>query len=104
MQKDSHDQVMLQKGSWTTIKFKGLTLAGYLWNFTIDGEKDCVSVLKEFISPKNISMQNTGAGAEELFTITGIKKGSAAVHFFQRRSWEKDTSPVDERTVVVVVD
>ena len=45
-----------------------------------------------------------GASANEVFTVTAQKKGIVNIDFFQLRSWEKKTDPVNEKKVTVIIE
>jgi len=99
-----NDPIKLKAGRSTTIKLKGLATAGYEWNCRIEGEKNCIEVSKEFVLPGKISKKNVGESADEVFTISAQKKGTANVHFSQKRNWEKNVDPVNEKEVTIVVE
>ena len=104
MTSGTDDPIKLKAGTSTTIKLKGLATAGYEWNFTIDGDKDCIEVSKEFVFPGKASKKNVGESADEVFTITAQKKGTANIYFSQKRNWEKNIAPVNEKEVTIIVE
>jgi predicted secreted protein len=96
------DQIKLKPGESSTIKLKGLATAGYAWNYTTDGNKDCIKVSKDFVMPGTSA--KPGASADEVFTITAKKPGKVNICFSQQRSWEKNADPVNEKKVTVLID
>lgn len=96
------DEIRLKPGESGTIKLKGLATAGYTWNYTTDGNKDCIKVSKDFVTP-GTSVQ-PGASADEVFTITAKKAGKVNIYFSQQRSWEKHADPVNEKKVTILID
>ena len=98
------DEIKLKTGESTTIRFKGLATAGYGWNYTIDDNEDCIKVTKEFAEPEKFIQKNMGASVDEVFTITAQKKGTVNIHFSQRRSWEKNIDPVNEKEVKIIIE
>jgi predicted secreted protein len=98
------DEIKLKPGSSTAVPLKGLATAGYEWSYAIEGNKDCIKVSKEFVLPEKLTQKNMGASADEVFTITAQKKGIVNIHFSQRRSWEKNRDPVNEKKVKIIVE
>ncbi len=96
------EEINLNKGDSTTIKLKGLATAGYEWAYSIDDEKDCIKISKEF-EPYDGKDKTKGSNADEVFTITAQKQGSATIHFMQQRNWEKNANPVSEKIVKITV-
>ena len=81
-----------------------MATAGYQWNYTIDDDKDCVKVSKDFAAPAKSTQKNIGASADEVFTITAQKKGTANIYFSQQRSWEKNADAANEKKVTIIVE
>ncbi|HSQ43748.1 MAG TPA: protease inhibitor I42 family protein [Ginsengibacter sp.] len=98
------DEIVMQSGGSTTIKLKGLATAGYEWNYSIEGNDDLVTISKEFVFQEKLTQKNMGASADEVFTIKANKKGNLVIHFFQKRSWEKNVEPVHEKKVKVIIE
>jgi predicted secreted protein len=98
------DQIKLKEGESTTITLKGLATAGYVWNYTLPDNTDCIKISKEFGKPEKKTQKKMGAGVDEVFTITAKKKGIVPVHFTQQRSWEKNIDPVHEKKVTIIVE
>lgn len=98
------DPIKLKAGASTTIKLKGLATAGYEWNFKIDGDKDCIKISKEFVFPGKASKKNVGESADEVFTISAQKKGTANIYFSQTRKWEKNVDPVNTKEATIIVE
>lgn len=96
------EEIKLKEGESKTIKFKGHATAGYQWTYTADDKKDCITISKEY-KQEDTDEKKSGASAEEVFTITAKKTGSATINFTQQRSWEKNTDPLNEKKIKVVV-
>ena len=98
------DEIKLRTGASATIQLKGLSTAGYVWNYLIDGNKDFIKVSKEFTQPEKLTQIKMGASVDEVFTITAQKKGTIYIRFFQLRSWEKNTDPINEKRVKIIIE
>jgi predicted secreted protein len=98
------DEIRLKTGETTSITLNGLATAGYQWNYTIEGDKDCVEVSKDYAPLRKSIQKNVGASADEVFTITAQKKGTANIYFSQQRSWEKSADASNEKKVTVTVE
>ncbi len=79
-------------------------MAGYEWNYTIDGDTGCIKISKDFDLPQKSTKKNKGASADEIYTITAQKAGITNIHFIQQRNWEKNADPVNEKKVKVIVE
>ena len=97
---DNIEEIKLKTGESTTVKLKGLATAGYLWNYTIDDNKDFVTISKDFI----LSQKNAGASADEVFTIKANSKGIVNINFFQKRSWQTNVKPVNEKRILITIE
>ena len=104
MAEENMEELKLKKGESATIKLKGLGTAGYQWDYTISENKNIATVSKDFILPGNLTQKNVGASADEVFTITAIEKGIVNIFFFQKRSWEQNTNPINSRKVKVIIE
>lgn len=104
MPADITEEIKLKIGESTTIQLKGLATAGYEWNYTTDDNKSVVTISKEFNLSEKLSQKNMGASADEVFTITANKKGNVNIYFFQKRSWEKNTNPLKEKKVKIIIE
>lgn len=100
MPADNNEAIKLKAGESTTITLKGLGTAGYQWNYTIDNNKNLVSISKDFI----LTQKNAGASADEVFTIKANGKGIVNISFFQKRSWETNVKPANEKKVVITIE
>lgn len=104
MPADSIEEIKLKTGESTTVQLKGLATAGYEWNYTIDNDKNLVTVSKDFILTKKLTRKNVGKSADEIFTIEANNKGVVTISFFQQRGWEKNVEPVNEKKVKVIIE
>jgi predicted secreted protein len=98
------EEMKLQTGHSTVIKLKGLATAGYEWNYTIEGNKGLVTISKDFVLKEKLTQKNMGASADEVFTVTAIKKGIVNINFFQKRSWETNVEPVNEKKIKLIIE
>jgi len=104
MPADIIEEIKLKTGESTSLKLKGLATAGYEWNFTTDDNKNYVEVSKEFKLSEKLTQKNMGASADEIFTIKANKNGIVNIYFFQKRNWEKNTNPVNEKKVKIIIE
>jgi len=103
MPTDNIEEIKLKQGESTEIQLKGLATAGYVWNYTTDADKNVITVSKDFAISKKLTQKNVGASADEVFKITANEKGIVYVTFFQKRSWEKNTDPINTKTVKLII-
>ena len=97
------EEIKLKKGASTEIRLKGLATAGYVWNYTTDADKNAITVSKDFILSEKIE-KNAGASADEIFKITANERGVVYITFFQKRNWEKNTDPINTRTIKLTIE
>jgi len=103
MPDNSFEEIKLKKGDSISIKLKGLATAGYEWNYILNDDKDCIKISKDFAPYDGKDTGHHGASADEIFTITALKKGTTIIHFTQQRKWEKNT-PTNERNVKITIE
>ena len=101
---DNTEEIKLKTGETTTINLKGLATAGYQWNYTIDGNKNLVTISKDYALTDNVNRKPVGASADEVFTITAVKPGTVNVYFFQSRSWEKNANPKNKKRIHIIIE
>ncbi len=104
MPADNLEEIKLKKGESTEIQLKGLATAGYVWNYTTDADENAITVSKDFVESKKLTQKNVGASADEIFKITANETGVIFITFFQKRSWEKNTDPVNTRTIKLTIE
>jgi predicted secreted protein len=97
------EQIKLNVGASTSIQLKGLGTAGYLWNYKIDKNADCITISKDFVTDEKTNQKNMGASADEVFTIKAVKRGSVDINFYQSRSWEKNENPANEKNITIFI-
>lgn len=96
---DNIEEIHLKTGESTTIQLKGLATAGYQWNYVSDDTKNLVSISKDYLSaPKAV-----GASADEVFTITANNKGIVNISFYQKRNWETNVEPINEKKIKITI-
>jgi predicted secreted protein len=103
MNENTSEEIKLKTGESKTIKLKGLATAGYQWSYSADDKKDCITISKDY-KKENGDEKKAGASTDEVFTIIAKKAGSALITFTQQRSWEKNTEPLNEKKIKVVVE
>lgn len=104
MPTDNTEEIKLKKGESTEIQLKGLATAGYVWNYTTDADKDAITVSKDFVVAKKLTSKIVGASADEAFKITANETGVVYINFFQKRSWEKNTDPINTKTIKLTIE
>jgi predicted secreted protein len=104
MPADNIEDIKLKTGESTTIKLKGLATAGYEWNYSIDTNKDLITISKDFILTEKLTQKNMGTSADEVFTITANNKGFVIITFFQQRNWEKNVDPVNKKKIKISIE
>lgn len=104
MPADSIEEIKLKTGESTTIQLKGLATAGYEWNYTLDNNKNLVTISKDYVLTEKLTRKNVGKSADEIFTIKANNKGVATISFFQGRSWEKNVRPVNEKKIKITIE
>lgn len=101
---ENNQQITLKAGETTTINLKGLGTAGYEWNYTLDNNKNLVTISKDFKLTDKVKRKNIGSSADEVFTIKAHNKGTVTILFFQKRDWETNVAPVNEKKVTIIID
>jgi len=79
---------------------------GYLWEWSIEGDQDAISVAAHSPEGPKASPgepQGSISGSEIVFVVTGRRPGSAMVRFQFRRPWQKDAPPAQETVAEVEV-
>ena len=97
------DVIKLKNGESTSITLKGLATAGFEWNYTTDN-KDCIKVSREFVVPDKSDKKIIGGSSNEIFTIVAQKKGTVNITFTQKRNWEKNVDPANEKNVKIIIE
>ena len=104
MATDQMDEIKLQPGETKVITLKGLASAGYEWNYSIDHNKNLLNIKKDFVLAEKLTSKNMGASADEVFTIKAEASGIVDITFFQKRGWEKNTEPVNIKTLKIIIE
>ncbi|MEO7765802.1 MAG: protease inhibitor I42 family protein, partial [Ferruginibacter sp.] len=67
--------------------------------------ENIVSVEQKTQATKITSAPRPGSSSDEIFTITGLKRGTATLHFYLARGWEQSSvAPADERDIRIIVE
>ena len=100
MPADNIEEIKLKTGESITVKLKGLPTAGYQWNYIIDDNKNLITVSKDF----QLTQKTAGGSADEVFTIKAGNKGNVNIIFFQKRNWEANVKPINEKKVKIIIE
>lgn len=87
--------ITLHPGEEYIVQLPDLPTAGYNWYYEV--EKDwIISVLEQIDTKEPIHEVPEKQGGTSMiqFKIKGLKEGTVALHFFQKRDWEKKGKPV----------
>ncbi len=101
---EAGDSIRKKTGETFTVALESNPTTGYGW--ALDGKEDGTVVRKlsdEFVGQAHPPGM-VGVGGTERWKFQAEKKGKTSLHFIYRRPWEKDTKPVRERTVQVLVE
>ena len=81
------------------VSLQGRGTAGYEWQFEIN-HKDVLEVAR-----KEQPDALPGSSVDEIFTVTGLKIGTATIHFILVRTWEDSAiEPIEEKRIKVEVE
>lgn len=88
------EEISLRVGKSYIVRLKGLTTAGYVWEYQVDGPEGVVRITNELtLSPGEAPP--VGASADELFSVEAFAPGTVTIRFKQRRPWEKESPPAE---------
>lgn len=93
-------RVTLKVGEDHEIRLAGLATAGYHWSCDVQGAPEAIEVRKSWGPTPG---RQVGDSADEIFTVTALRPGRAALRFEQRRRWEEGSPPVHRAIVRVDV-
>ena len=96
------ETIRLSVNEKKTIQFPGLGTAGYKWKCIMDDE----SKLKIESSPDSsppLKPLIIGGSKNEIFTITGLKKGIVHATFIQSRHWEPESEAIKRMDYTIEV-
>jgi len=86
------------------VTLQGRGTAGYEWQFDIN-HKEVLEVARKKQPAKRSRTILPGSSVDEIFTVTGLKKGSATIHFSLVRTWEDSAiAPIEEKRIKVEVE
>ena len=101
-------QVAFRVGETCVLRLKGFGAAGYLWQYSITGSGDVVSVSLEMAGPEprsdDASTIIPGFSRDEQATLRALRLGHVTVDFALRRPWELDKPPLQEHRLEVYVE
>lgn len=101
-------QVALRVGETYVFRLKGLGAAGYLWQYSIHGPGDVISVSLGSAGPEPQSGDagaiNPGFSRDEQTTLQALRPGHITIDFALRRPWEGDKPPLQEHHLEVYVE
>ena len=86
------------------VTLQGRGTAGYEWQFEIN-HKDILEVTRKKQPVKRSRTILPGNSVDEVFTVKGLKKGAATIHFILVRTWEDSAiAPIEEKRIKVEVE
>ena len=101
-------QVALRVGETYVLRLKGLGAAGYMWQYSINGPGDVVSVSLEMAGPEpqrdDASVIPPGFSRDEQARLQALRPGHVTIDFALRRPWEQDKPPLQEHCLEVYVE
>ena len=95
------ETIHINTGKSSTINLPSLAMAGYVWNFEVEG-KEIISVSKDRSTALNTNLK-AGESIGEKFTIQALQPGTAKIVFSQKRSWEQNNTALSIHIYTVVV-
>ena len=91
-------------GESFNVTLQGRGTAGYEWQFEIN-HKDVVEISRKKQPVKRSRTILPGSSVDETFIVTGLKKGTATIHFILVRTWEDSAiAPIEEKKIKVEVE
>jgi predicted secreted protein len=90
------ETIVLGVGKEHLVELPGLGTVGYEWEIDVE-DGDVVDVSERAPPRRELP---PGESVEQLFAIVGRQPGRARVRFTQRRPFEADQPPRDERTLL----
>lgn len=93
-------RINLKVGETYRLELRGLSSAGYTWEYTIDGLKEIVNISTEMIG--DIPKPSQSFDRHKVFNITAMHHGTTHVRIFLRRSWE-NKPPLKELSLIISV-
>jgi predicted secreted protein len=86
------------------VTLQGRGTAGYEWQYEIN-HKDVIEITRKKQPANKTRTILPGSSVDEIFTVTGIKKGIATIHFILVRTWEDSAiKPIEEKKIKVEVE
>jgi predicted secreted protein len=95
------ETIRIDTGKSSIIKLPSLAMAGYVWNFEVDG-KEIISVSEDRSTSTEKDVR-AGESLAERFLVRAIKPGTAKVVFSQKRSWEQNNTALSINIFTVIV-
>jgi inhibitor of cysteine peptidase len=90
-----------EKGDTFTIELPANWTTGYRWYAQPLAVKSIVGISKSEYIPKKSGL--IGSGGTQVFTLRARRQGTITIVFEYKRSWEKDTPPVETREFIIEV-
>ncbi|MFZ1677109.1 MAG: protease inhibitor I42 family protein [Saprospiraceae bacterium] len=94
--------INLKQHSTYSIELKGSGTTGFEW-VAFPVKNDVISTKKTY-SKNGLRRELLGSSANEIFTITALKKGKTILHLKQIEVWKKDPKPAAEFNYEIIVD
>ena len=100
---EQSQQLHLRPGEEYLVRLPGLGTVGYEWTISVEGDEAAVTIAETAAEPPS-SGDVPGKSRDEVYVLTARQPGHAVVRFMQRRPFEPDRPPRDEREFGVQVD
>jgi predicted secreted protein len=85
------------------LPLKGRVMAGYEWQYKLQ-PANIVLVEHNKLPSLQSGSPLPGSSADEIFTITALKKGNTILHFYLVRTWEsRSIEPKEEKKIEMKV-
>lgn len=92
---------VISQGQTIVIRLSSNPSTGYGWNVTEPKDGGLQETAHNFTSSSSVPMP--GAGGTEEWKYKAVKAGEYTLHFAYARSWEKNTPPVQQADIKVIV-
>jgi predicted secreted protein len=101
-------QVTLRVGETYVLRLKGLGAAGYVWQYSLNGPGDMVSLSLEVAGPESGSDDAgaiiPGSSRDVQAKLQALRPGHVTIDFALRRPWELAKPPLQEHRLEVYVE
>ncbi|MEX8547351.1 MAG: protease inhibitor I42 family protein [Mucilaginibacter sp.] len=95
------ETIHINTGKSSTINLPSLAMAGYVWNFEVEG-KEIISVSEDRSTSLSENLK-AGESMAEKFIVQALQPGTAKIVFSQKRSWEQNNTALSIHIFTVIV-